>query len=207
VDGVIDGGWRACRRDARYRRRLIWSLAAFAAVFVGFIPFLTYNETRLGWVFDDPLLRMFRPRSVSAVTMTLTHASFVTGWVVAALRPQRFVRFVQCYTLMILVRAGCLLLVPLEPPPSYLELSDPIIQAVIYAGRQNTKDLFFSGHTATIALFGFVFDDLRVRWAFFAAAALVGGLLLAQHAHFTVDVLAAPLGAWVAVRLQRHLAR
>jgi hypothetical protein len=123
----------------------------------------------------------------------------------AARRPERLVRFVQCYALMILLRTGCMFLVPLEPPPSYVELTDPILQTVIYSGRQNAKDLFFSGHTATIALFGFVFDDLRVRWLFFMSAAVLGILLLAQHAHFSVDVLAAPFGSYAAVRLQRLL--
>lgn len=201
------GEWRTFVRDPRHSRRLAWSMSAFVAVFAGFIPFLTYNETRTGYVLHDPLLRLFLPVSVSAYTMALTHTSFVAGWVVAGRRPERLVRLLQCYAVMIVVRAACMLLVPLEPPPTYLELTDPILQTVIYAGRQNTRDLFFSGHTATIALFGFVFDDLAVRWAFFAAAALIGGLLLAQHAHFTVDVLAAPVGAYAAVRLQRHLAR
>jgi hypothetical protein len=52
-----------------------------------------------------------------------------------------------------------------------------------------------------------VFDDLRVRWLSFASAALIGALLLAQHAHFSVDVLAALVGSWAAVRLQRVLRR
>jgi len=202
---VSDGAWGPFWRVPQQRSRLVWSLAFFAAVFVAFIPFLTYNETRTGYVFDDPLLRLFPPVSVSAYTMALTHASFVAGWLVAARRPERLVHFVQCYTLMIVVRTVCMLIVPLEPPPTYVELTDPILQAVIYAGRQNTRDLFFSGHTATIALFGFVFADLRIRWGFFVAATLVGVLLLAQHAHFSVDVVAAPLGAYAAVRLQRVL--
>lgn len=204
---MMDGGWRSFWRDPRDRTRLGRSLAVLVAVFTGFIAFLTWNETRTGYVFDDPVLRRFAPVSVSTYTMALTHGSFLAGWLVALRRPERLVRFVQCYALMILVRAACMFLVPLEPPPSYLALTDPILQAVIYAGRQNTKDLFFSGHTATIALLGFVFHDLRVRWLFFASAALIGVLLLAQHAHFSVDVLAAPFGSYAAIRLQRVLRR
>lgn len=204
---MIDVGWDQWRGDPRQRRQLFWSLAAFVVVFVGFIPFLTYNETRTGYVLEDPLLGRFRPLSVSVYTMALTHGCFVLGWIVAARRPERLVRFAQCYTLLILVRTVCLSLVPLEPPSTYLELRDPILQTVIYAGRQNTRDLFFSGHTATIALFGFVFAGLPIRWLFFAASALIGVLLLAQHAHFTIDVLAAPFGAYAAVGIQRRLAR
>lgn len=44
-----------------------------------------------------------------------------------------------------------------------------------------------------------------LRPIYLGAAALIGVLLLAQHAHFSIDVLAAPLAAYVAARLQLRL--
>jgi hypothetical protein len=76
---VRDGSWRWFSRNPRQRARLVRSLVVLVAVFIGFITFLTWNETRTGYVFDDPLLRCFAPASVSTYTMALTHGAFVAG--------------------------------------------------------------------------------------------------------------------------------
>ena len=107
---------------------------------------------------------------------------------------------------MIVIGTACMLLVPLEPLPLMINLGDPLVESLIYSGRQNTKDLFFSGHTATIALFGFVFPRGVLRRRYLSAAATIG-VLLAQHAHFSIDVLGAPVAAYAAARIQQRLTR
>lgn len=197
--------WAAFCADRRHVATALASFAVLAGVFTAFIPFLAFNESRHGYVFHDPVLAMYQPIAASRATLLLTHASFLSGLVVAATSPRLFVRFMQAYALMIVIRTGCMFLVPLEPPPAMINLGDPVIEALVYAGRQNTKDLFFSGHTATVALFGFVLPGPVLGPIYLCAATLVGVLLLAQHAHFSIDVLAAPVAAYASARLQERV--
>ena len=106
---------------------------------------------------------------------------------------------------MTLLRMLCLYLLPLEAPESILPLKDTFLQSTFYSGRENLKDLFFSGHTATIFLFAFGFRKKGTKRFFFVGACVVGVLVLVQHVHFSIDVLAAPLFAYVAVRVQKKL--
>ena len=56
-----------------------------------------------------------------------------------------------------------------------------------------TKDLFFSGHTAStflVVLFGWSMG--RLRWAFVAAHLVVVASLYFGHIHYTIDVV----GGW-----------
>jgi membrane-associated phospholipid phosphatase len=89
-----------------------------------------------------------------------------------------------------------------EPPMGIIPLEDPVTAVFYPGGEPFLKDLFFSGHTATLVLFAFAMGPGRQRTALLLAALVVGGLVLVQHVHYTVDVLAAPFFAglawWVA---------
>jgi membrane protein implicated in regulation of membrane protease activity len=54
-----------------------------------------------------------------------------------------------------------------------------------------TKDLFFSGHTATLLLLALAVPPGWHRRMLAVATFLIGSLVLVQHAHYTYDVLAA----------------
>jgi len=59
-------------------------------------------------------------------------------------------------------------LVPLEPPPGQIPLADPLV--ALGTGVTLQKDLFFSGHVATLVLCGLVLPGRAWRVAAFAAA-------------------------------------
>ena len=89
-------------------------------------------------------------------------------------------------------RCLTLLLVPLEPPTGLVVLHDPLVERFFYATPSPiTKDLFFSGHTATLLLLTLAVPAGWRRWILGAATILIGSLVLVQHAHYTYDVLAA----------------
>ena len=88
-----------------------------------------------------------------------------------------------------------------QSPPGFVPLADTFTQ-LFYPGTEPfEKDLFFSGHTATLWLMALIATTRAGRlWSGFATLA-VGVLVIVQHAHYTIDVIAAPLFAWLAWRL------
>jgi membrane-associated phospholipid phosphatase len=72
-------------------------------------------------------------------------------------------------------------LIPLDPPSLLVEL----------------KDLFYSGHTATIFLLAFCLQQKTDKVLAFFAGSIIGVLLLIQHVHYSVDILFAPLFAFL----------
>jgi hypothetical protein len=77
-----------------------------------------------------------------------------------------------------------------------IHLDDPVVRW--FTGNTWRRDLFFSGHVGTLALVALTYlrCDRRIAWALVGSTALVGMGLLAQHAHYTMDVVAAPVFAW-----------
>jgi hypothetical protein len=162
-----------------------------------FSVFATWNDQRSGgWTVRDPVLAYLEPRDLT-MPLSITIATLVVlGFVGLLARPVRLMRGVQAYQLMLCLRAASLLLIPLEPPPGMIHLDDPVVRW--FTGSTWRRDLFFSGHVATLFVVALTYFrcDRRVAWALMGSTALVALGLLAQHAHYTMDVVAAPVFAW-----------
>jgi hypothetical protein len=196
--------WKYYIGDKRFRKIFLLSFFTFGIVLLLFIPFLTFVEQRQGFVFNDPVLLMFDARELSAFIFTITYAASLFGIMLALRSPVIFTRLIQCYTIMVLLRMLCMWLLPLEPPSGIIPLQDVFLHESFYAGRDNLKDLFFSGHTATLLLLAFCTEGKSARWLLGMSAVIVGTLLMLQHVHYSIDVFAAVLFSWTAVELQRR---
>jgi hypothetical protein len=82
-------------------------------------------------------------------------------------------------------------LLPLEPPVTMIPLSDPFAE-YFTTGSVMTKDLFFSGHTATLFFLYLMTEKKLLRYVFLCATITVALLVMAQHVHYAIDVFAAP---------------
>jgi hypothetical protein len=126
-----------------------------------------------------------------------------------ALEPRRWVRYMVTGGLVSLLRGATLLLTGLGPPdPSvagaglgarsfleaWLDLVSPWgVFARGTAQAYLTKDLFFSGHTATTFLLVlYLWPRRRLRWIALAGHALVVASVLLARLHYAIDVV----GAW-----------
>ena len=181
------------------------SFCALLVTLIIFVSFLTFNENRPGYVFNDPILNLFKPIALSHFTFFVTYTLAVYGLIISIREPDFFVNMIQAYTIMTMIRMLCLYIVPLEPPVLIMPLEDTFLQSFFYSGRENLKDLFFSGHTATIFLFAFGFRKKSDKWLFAIGACLVGVLVVLQHVHYSIDVIAAPLFAFFAIWIQKIL--
>ncbi|MCW3102947.1 MAG: hypothetical protein JWO09_1387 [Bacteroidetes bacterium] len=201
----MNSSWRSYFSERKNTNAFIITIASLALILFAFLHFLTYNEARSGYHFNDPVLNLVAARDLSLVTFILTYGFAIAGLLIALRDPAVLVKLFAAYAILTLLRICTLYLLPLEPPAGILPLEDVLLRFSFYSGRANLKDLFFSGHTATLFLFAFAFRKPALKITFACAALLVGILLMLQHVHYSIDVAVAPVAAWVAVRLARAL--
>src|SRR6202007_1943310 len=105
------------------------------------------------------------------------------------------------YTLLTVFRIITLFIIPMDPPSTIIPLRDTILQNTFYSDGGDVKDIFFSGHTATLFLFFFFAKHIVLKWIFFICAVCVAAAVVVQHIHYSYDVIAAPLFAFFAYKL------
>jgi len=95
-----------------------------------------------------------------------------------------------------MIRAVFIHFVPLSPASGIIVLNDPIT-ATIADENHVLNDLFFSGHIGDLATLYFVCRSTALRRYIFLCACMVGMMLVWQRVHYTIDVIAAPLFAYI----------
>ena len=123
------------------------------------------------------------------------------------LEPARFCRYMISSGLVALARGACIVATGLGPvrgadlnagmdpahrAQAFWDLVSPL--GFFGGGAQVylTKDLFFSGHTATtFLLLLYVWRFPRLRWAMLAGHLLVVATVFFSHLHYTIDVVGA----------------
>ena len=109
------------------------------------------------------------------------------------------------YVVVLAVRVITLSLSPLEPPLGLVPLTDPGA-LFFYGGIEVTKDLFFSGHTATAFLIYLCLQERIEKAVALAAVIVLAVMLLIQHIHYTIDVLAAVPITYYCYQLSKRIA-
>lgn len=198
--------WPGAWQQAAFRWRLLLTLGLLIGLVASLPYFFAWVQARPGTLLPDPLLALLPPHDVSWPTFVIIYLSVAAALAYVLPRPYLLLRLLGAYWLMQLCRVALLTLLPLEPPPGLIPLRDPIIDTFIYvAAGPITKDLFFSGHTATVVLLALAVEAGKRRIGLLGAAAAVGLLVLVQHVHYTYDVVAAPFFAygchWLAGRI------
>jgi hypothetical protein len=197
--------WTSSWRQRRLVVELVVTVAALALTLALFSRFVLFVESRPGVVLPDPVLASFAARDVTIPVFAIIYGSLLLAIVTLAPHPKLFLLMLRGYVLLLLVRMAAMYLLPLEPPHGMITLIDPIYS--VGPGSVLTRDLFFSGHTATMFL---LFLTARPGWTrntFLLLTVTMGFLLLWQHCHYSIDVFAAPFfaygcyrGSWVAGR-------
>ena len=193
--------WKIALTNVRFRRRLLTSVFVLLIILTGFAWFLAYLESRQGHTFYDPLLNFLKPRDVSYFIFFITYSAAAAGLIYAFNSPYKFLHLIQMYGSLTLLRIATMFFVPLEPPTQHIPLHDEFLTNTFYAGSQNLKDLFFSGHAATLFLFYFFSTNKTLKYMFLVAAIAVSVGVVMQHVHYSYDVIAAPIFAYIAYRL------
>jgi PAP2 superfamily C-terminal len=186
------------------KKRLVYFLFLVLLLIISshlFAEFLHWNEQRRGYIFNDLFLNSFQPYNFSFLIGILTHGAIFISLFLLFDQPINVAYFLCAAILMIIFRSITLYLLPLEPPPFIIPLKDPVLEFTFYKGEVLLKDLFFSGHTANIILMAMLCEYKTLKRSMVLIAFMVGILLLIQHVHFTIDVVAAPFFAIIVYKI------
>jgi hypothetical protein len=183
--------WNNYFRNKRSKYEFIFTSGLLIVILFLLSRFLLFVEHRPGIIPDDPLLKLFQPINLTWLTFLLIYGGLAIAIFYFAGEPERLVFAIQVYIVMVLVRIIAMYVVPFDPPSSMIQLKDPIVE-YIGTGQQMNKDLFFSGHTATMFLLYLTSGKKYYRILFFSFTIIVAICVLIQHVHYAIDVFAAP---------------
>ena len=182
--------WKEFLKEKRNRVELVITFFLLAIVLTFLTNFLNYVEARQGVVLPDPILNLFKPIDLTWLTFALIYISLVAAIATLSKNPKQLMFAIQLYTLMVAVRIIAMFLLPLEPPATMIILNDPFVE-FFGTGQTLTKDLFFSGHTATLFILFLVAPKKIIKTMFMISTILVAISVILQHVHYSIDVFAA----------------
>lgn len=193
---MISSSWKETWPKKSYKTAMISGVITLGVISAFLHYFFQLIEAREGMKVDDLILAILPAKDCS-------EAIFIFIWSCVALATYRFVRnpmlfitFLWAYIALCLTRIITISLVPLDAPLGLIPLRDPLSN-YLYGQVFITKDLFYSGHTATLFLIFLSLERKVDRLFVLLSTGIVGVLLLFQHVHYTMDVLAAPFFAYL----------
>lgn len=192
--------WFDAWKLSSFRWKFWTSLIVFGAILTSLPFFFRAIEARNGFVFSDILLTQIPPHNVSIAVFFLIWSSCILVVYRLIQDPLIMLEIFWTYNGVTLLRMACISLISLNPPEGLIPLADPITNQ-FYGEHYITHDLFFSGHTATVFLVFLCLKQKIDRIYTLCATILLGILLLIQHVHYTIDILAAPVFTYAVYRI------
>ena len=182
--------WSQYIRNKSFRNKLAGGLLLLVLL-IAFLPYyFAFIEARKGIVLNDLVLNFIESANVSIPTFIIIWSLSLWYLFKSYKDPALMLLILWGFNILSMSRIISIYLVPLEPPNNLIELIDPITNS-FYGAKFITKDLFFSGHTATLVCLALFLKTRRDQIIVFTGAIIVGILVLIQHVHYTIDVIAA----------------
>lgn len=198
--------WNEYIKTNRNRVELTVTVLFLIISLVSLANFLNFIEARPGVVLPDPVLNLFNPVDLTWLTFGLIYFSLLFAVYSLIKKPVQLIFAFQLYTIMVIIRMAAMYLLPLEPPKNMIVLKDPLVE-YFGTGQTLTKDLFFSGHTATLFILYLVSVKKPNKIIFLFCTGTVALTVLLQHVHYTIDVFAALFFTYSAFAFLKHLRR
>ncbi len=172
---------------------------------LAFLPyFFAWAQQRNGVMLNDIVLDHLPYHNVSYLIFFLIWSMAILMIYNAYKYPPIIPVYVWAYFFIVLTRVLTITLFPLNPPVHVIPLIDPLT-GIFYGERTITKDLFYSGHTATLTLIYICVQKGWQKTVALISLILIMILLLIQHVHYTIDVLAAPPMVYLCYRVAKWM--
>lgn len=191
---ILAISWGEAWNNTAFRNRLFLGIGIMGLLAFFMPVFFAEIEQREGQVLDDALLKLIPSYDVSIMIFMVLYGGIV--WLIRDVfrNSITFLMLLWAYIFLSVCRVVTISLVPLNPPAGLVEMWDPV-SVFFYHTNMITKDLFFSGHTSVLCLLALCQQNMQRKLIGFALTFLMAVLLLIQHIHYTVDILAAPVFA------------
>ena len=196
--------WQECWQNKNFRYKLITGIFLIGLIIISAPFFFQYIEKRNGVIVNDALLRILPPHDVSIPIFILIWSCFFFMLLTAIKNPRILLTFLFAYILLCGFRCLTIFIFQLNPPRGIINLIDPLSNT-FYGGVVITKDLFFSGHTASLFLIYLCQNKKGIRYYSLFASLLVGILVLVQHIHYSFDVIFAFPFAYISYKIAKYI--
>jgi hypothetical protein len=196
--------WKETWGSSLQRTQLI--VGSLLMIIISFMlpPFFNLIQKRNGPLLNDWVLTAVPAHNVSwAIFTVIWGIGFYALWR-GIEKPTIYITYLWTFIFITILRVLAITLVPLDPPTGLIVLTDPLT-AVFYGRSTITKDLFFSGHTSILFLASLCLERKFDRILALIGTIIVGCLLLVQHVHYTIDVLAAPVIIYPVFRMVKYM--
>lgn len=184
--------WTVQLANKTFRRSLLLVPGLFIA-YSSITQYLSnYIEARKGVRLNDAILNLFPAQDFSLPIFVLLYSSLLMLILTHLHKPKVIMRLIEMHFLVAIVRQVCILLVALEPPAGIIVLRDVFLENTVYPHNTPlTKDLFFSGHVASIWIYFLCAQHRYLKLAFLFATLTMAFMILSMRVHYSYDVLGA----------------
>ncbi len=198
--------WASEWTDRNFRNQFFLTiLFVIGANLLSFHCFIEMGP-RVGIQLHDYCHLFLKPYDFSLILFTLIYASVGIAFTFLLPHPKKLLMGLQAFSIIALMRAASIYLVPLSPPADMIILHDPVAEFFLKRGDvMVTNDLFFSGHVSFCILLYFTAQNSIIKRLCAITTFIIGVLIIWQHVHYTIDVVAAPFFTYAAVKLVEYV--
>ncbi|MBK8505906.1 MAG: phosphatase PAP2 family protein [Saprospiraceae bacterium] len=173
-------------------------------IIIFIVPYLHFIENRKGFALNDAVLNLLPVAELSKLIFFILYVTAMLVVFFCLKRPILLLQGIQMFIVLQYLRNICLFLTPLEAPVDIVPLQDPILEYFAYSNQPYLKDLFFSGHTASMVVFAILcWSNTFLRRLILILTVVMAYLLLVQHCHYTIDIFGGVVAALGVSRLVR----
>ncbi len=184
--------WRTSLLDKTFRWKLLIVPGLFFIYSAITQHLSNYIESRKGVQLSDKLLTFFPSYDFSTFIFILLYSSLLVLIITHLHRPKVILRLIEMHFLVAVVRQICILMIALEPPAGIIVLRDVFLENTVYPHNTPlTKDLFFSGHVASVWIYFLCAQHRYLKISFFIGTFIMSFMILSMRVHYTYDVLGA----------------
>lgn len=190
----ILSAWKEAFADKLFTAKIVLAPGLFLLYSAVTQNLGTYVEMRKGIQLEDKLLYWLPSFDFSVPVFIVLYSSLSLIILTHLDKPRVILRVIEMHFLVAVIRQLCILLIALDPPAGLIVLRDVFLENTVYPRHSPlTKDLFFSGHVASVWLYFLCAERKYIKYIMIGSTLMMSFMILSMRVHYTYDVYGALL--------------